>query len=81
MTIEEAREEQTRLSKYFDLSYWYGTSCKKCCTVFPKFRNDGHVCWYECPVCGARTEPRSIPWLAEEAWNRGDLSKTQMSLF
>lgn len=31
--------------------------------------------------CGTRTEAVLMPWIAEEAWNRGDFLETQYSLF
>lgn len=84
MTREEAKAEQDRIAEHFNLGWWYGTKCKPCCGVYPKIRtSDGFDarCWYECPVCGTRTEPFSMPWLAEEAWNRGELRPGQFSMF
>ena len=37
MTAEEAKKHQDQLmADGWDLSFWYGTSCTKCCGVFPK---------------------------------------------
>ncbi len=84
MTREEAIAKQADLAKDYDLSYWYGTNCTKCCDVFPLFKTSqgfDSQCWYECEVCGKKTEPQSMPWLAREAWNRGEFMQTQMSLW
>ena len=86
MTEEEAKEKQADLAKHFDLGFWYGINCEKCCGVFPKFMtggNQGMDCWYECEVCGKRTKPTTMPWIAEKAWNAGETigGNIQMSLF
>lgn len=84
MTREEAKKNQDRLSKHYNLSFWYGTNCKKCCGVYPKFRStDGFesLCWYECEVCGKRTSAESMPWIAEEAWNAGRYEEGQIKMF
>ena len=84
MTREEAIAKQADLAKDYDLSYWYGTNCTKCCDVFPALMTSqgfDSKCWYECEVCGKKTEPQSMPWLAREAWNRGEFMQTQMSLW
>ena len=41
----------------------------------------GGGCWYECEVCGTRTEEKPMPWIAEKAWNNGELIPGQFSLF
>ena len=38
MTREEAKAEQDQLAEHYDLGFWFGTKCKPCCGVFPKFR-------------------------------------------
>ena len=96
MTKEEAKANQDRIAKDFDLSYWYGTNCDKCCGVFPKFRTFGGVfpkfrtfgdlggrskCYYECEVCGKKTEPFDMPWQSERAWNRGEFVHDQLRWF
>ena len=76
MTAEAAKANQDRLKSLgYDLAWWYGTRCKKCCGVFPKFMtSDGmnHTCWFQCEVCGRRTEPQKMPWIAEKVWNKGE---------
>lgn len=84
MTREEARQNQEEIAKHFKLSYWCGTKCKRCCGVYPIFRTSdafGGGCWYECEVCGTRTEEKPMPWIAEKAWNNGELIPWQFSLF
>lgn len=84
MTKEEAKAEQARISEHFDLGHWYGVRCRPCCDVYPAFRsaNDlSGLCWYECPVCGKKSTRQVMPWLAEEAWNRGDFQQDQISWF
>ena len=86
MTREEAKANQDRIAKDFDLSYWYGTHCEKCCDVFPKFRTFGDLggrskCYYECEVCGKRTELFDMPWQSEKAWNNHEYKETQLSWF
>ena len=84
MTREEAEANQTRLAEHFDLSFWYGTNCKKCCGVYPKLIvgiGPQDLCRYECEVCGTTTAAFKMPWLAEEAWNRGEFKLKQLKLF
>lgn len=77
MTAAEAKANQERIvAKGYDLGWWYGTRCRKCCGVYPAFRRgDGQDpcdCWYECEVCGRKTGKHTMPWLAEEEWNSMD---------
>lgn len=85
MTAEEAKEHQDDLErKGFKLAWWYGTECKKCCGVYPKFHSGDMLrpgCWYECEVCGRKTEMQSMPWIAEREWNAGHFNEPQLSLF
>lgn len=88
MTKEQAKKIQSSIQERgFDLSYWYGTDCKKCCEVFPKLmkakKNDPVDVYYQCQVCGKRTVLFSMPWEARDAWNRDETygEKTQYSLF
>lgn len=84
MTAEEAKRNQDEIAKHFNLGWWYGTGCKKCCGVYPKFKTGGIQnlgCWYECEVCGRKTEPLSMPWIAEKEWNAGNVNEPQLSLF
>ena len=85
MTAEEAKRHQDQLvAEGWTLSFWYGTKCTKCCGVYPKIvthiaPND--LCRYECEVCGKTTDPCSMPWLAEQAWNEGRFVSAQGRLF
>lgn len=84
MTAEEAKAKQEEIAKHFDLHFWYGTWCKKCCGVYPKLMTEDNFrgwCWYECEVCGTRTEPQVMPWVARDEWNEGHFMPTQMTLF
>ena len=84
MTPEEAKNNQERLSKHYNLGFWYGTKCEKCCGVFPKFMStDGleSLCWYECEVCGKRTKKASMPWIVEEDWNSHRYEDGQIKMF
>lgn len=85
MTAAEAKARQDDLeARGFSLSYWYGTKCKQCHGVYPAFHHseaNGGGCWYECEVCGKRTEEMSMPWMAEEAWNAGQFREEQISWF
>lgn len=85
MTAEEAKAHQDDLErKGFNLAWWYGTGCKKCCGVYPEFKTGGIQnlgCWYECEVCGRKTAPQSMPWIAEKEWNAGNTNEPQLSLF
>ena len=83
MTREEAKAEQDRLSSMgIDLGWYFGTRCEKCCGVYPRFHDNGgtgrNTCWYECDVCGKRTELHVMPWVAEEAWNRHEYQTSQI---
>lgn len=84
MTSEEAKARQDEIAKHFSLAYWYGTRCRKCCGVYPAFKKSdafGGGCWYECEVCGTRTAEKAMPWIAEKAWNDGELTPGQFTLF
>ena len=85
MTREEAKANQDRIAKNYKLSYWYGTDCEKCCGVYPKFCKgyiNGHdMCYYECEVCGKRTNLCEMPWIARDEWNAGMFREQQMCLF
>ena len=87
MTEQQAKANQNRIAKHYNLGWWYGTRCQKCCGVFPKFMTTDTMrceCYYQCEVCGKRTKPFDMPWQAEEAWNNGEYDETvlrQLSLF
>ena len=84
MTAAEAKANQDELAKHYNLSYWYGTKCEPCCGVYPKFKTggiQGNDCWYECEVCGKRTDPQRMPWIAEREWNAGRFAEQQLFLF
>ena len=73
MTREDAKANQDRIARHYNLSWWYGTECRKCCGVYPKIviRNvdnpkDVHL---ECEVCGRKTKEYAMPWIAKEEWN------------
>lgn len=76
MTMAEAKANQERIAQHYNLGWWYGTRCAKCCGVYPKFMRretfDPKAAYYQCEVCGRRTEYYTMPWLAEEAWNKGE---------
>ena len=72
MTKEQAKENQKRIAEHYKLSHWYGTWCDKCCEVYPKLMIGKGLdadCWYECEVCGKRTDAYCMPWMARDAWN------------
>lgn len=72
MTREQAKANQDRISKQYTLAFWYGTWCDKCCGVYPKFMTTNTLneeCWYECEVCGRKTNTFQMPHEAREAWN------------
>ena len=73
MSAEEAKARQDDIAQRFDLSWYYGTKCEKCCGVYPKSCHSGSSMsadhYYQCEVCGKRTEPHSMPWISREAWN------------
>ena len=87
MTRAEAIAEQNRISEHFNLGWWYGTNCEKCCGVLPKFMTNGGTsdgrCFYRCDVCGKRTKQYQMPWMAEKAWNNHEYlsNAVQMNLF
>lgn len=87
MTAEEAKANQDRLkANGYDIGWWYGVKCKKCCGVYPKLMTSGgmdYKCWFQCEVCGRRTETKIMPWVSEKAWNKGEFvdDLLQYSLF
>lgn len=83
MTAQEAKAKQDELAKYFNLGFWYGTNCAPCCGVYPKFMTTSGMdtmCWYECEVCGKRTEKKAMPWIARNAWNAGEFVENQIRM-
>lgn len=86
MTAKEAKANQDRIAKNFNLGWWYGVNCEKCCGVYPKLMVSGNCnefCYFQCEVCGKRTKKEVMPWVAEEAWNRHEWIEEvrQLSLF
>ena len=86
MTAEEAKANQDRIvEEGWDLGFWYGTNCNKCCGVYPKLVNvytgGQDLCCYECEVCGRKTAEYTMPWLARDAWNNGEFAISQGALF
>lgn len=87
MTAEQAKKNQDRIQESgFNLGWWYGVHCEKCCEVYPEFRtteDSSRGCYYECEVCGKRTEVFDMPWQATEAWNNHEYKPGlhQLSLF
>ena len=85
MTAEEAKRHQDQIvADGWDLGFWYGTKCEKCCGVFPKLITHiggEQLCRYECEVCRKTTEAYTMPWLARDAWNEGKFITAQASLF
>lgn len=73
MTAKEAKEKQDRIAQHYNLGWWYGTDCEKCCGIFPKLMMSGATsheqCYYQCEVCGKRSEPCLMPWIARDKWN------------
>lgn len=86
MTEQQAKANQDRIAAHYELGWWYGTRCRKCCEVFPKLMKTTTThdqCYYECEVCGKKTKPFDMPWQSEKAWNNGEYVKEmrQLSLF
>ncbi len=88
LSKEEAKRKQDELAKHYDLGFWYGTGCKKCCDVYPKIMitNATHdQCYFQCEVCSKRTEAVDMPWVSEKLWNEGktfyECGSVQLSLF
>lgn len=86
MTADEAKKQQDEISKHWTLGFWYGTNCEKCCGVYPKLMSTNGFddkCYYQCEVCGKRTEAMQMPWLSRDAWNRHEYcyDDEQPSLF
>ena len=84
MTKEEAKAKQDRIAKDYKLSWWYGTTCNKCCGVYPRMITGigpHDLCRFECEVCGTTTAEYEMPWQAIRAWNNGEFKIQQMKLF
>lgn len=75
MTHDDAVNKQMELKiKGFDLGWWFGTECEKCCDVYPRLvtrdvNDKYHDTAYKCDVCGKQTEWTGMPWQARDAWN------------
>lgn len=84
MTRDEAKAIQDRIERRgFNLGHWFGVKCKKCCGVYPRLmisEANGGGCWYECDVCGTRTEETTMPWISMELWNDGKFVESQISM-
>lgn len=84
MTIEEAKRNQNELAKHYDLRFWFGTNCEKCCEVFPRFIIENPIfggCYYKCDVCGKRTRVAPMPWVAQKWWNAHEYEEQQLTIF
>lgn len=84
MTEDAAIKHQAELSKNYDLGFWYGTHCEKCCSVYPKLIigiGQENLCRYECEVCGRKTKPFQMPWEAETAWNNHEYDEKELKQF
>ena len=86
MTHDQAKAIQDRLvADGYNLGWWYGTRCHKCCGVYPRLTiKDGfdpRDCSYKCEVCGKQTDNYQMPWQAQEAWNNGEFIAGQIRLF
>ena len=84
MTEERAIKHQQELAQRTNIGWWYGTGCEKCCSVYPKLIigiGQDDSCRYECEVCGKKTKPYSMPWLAEEAWNNHEYDEKELKQF
>ena len=80
------KQEQEELAQHFNLAWWYGVNCIKCCDVYPVFltedNNTGHCCWYQCEVCGRKSLKAVMPHIAVQSWNDNiRLSEGQISLY
>ena len=79
MTREEALKKQTDLAQHYKLQWWYGTDCKLCCGVYPRYVTGGDGSrWYECDVCGKRTAPKPFRTAARVAWNNEEFEQDQI---
>ena len=70
LSKEQAKSEQDRLGK--NVGFYYGTRCKKCCGVYPKFLTEGgfrDFGYYVCPVCGKESMHMPMNWECRDAWN------------
>lgn len=79
-------KQQNDIAAHFDLGWWYGTWCKKCCDVYPIFMKTddfSDLCYYQCEVCGRKSKKCVMPWVARDDWNsmEFDLIEEQISLF
>ena len=74
--LVSAEEEKAHQDKLGDsVSFWYGTWCKKCCGVYPKFfttESFDDKGYYVCLVCGKESKHTDMTWQARDAWNNGD---------
>lgn len=84
----EEKMEQDKLGRM--LSMYYGTSCEKCCGVYPKFFTEGGFKddgYYVCLVCGKESTHKPMAWQARDAWNNHkyifnpETEFTQMTIF
>ena len=67
---EEIKAHQKKLGK--NASWYYGTSCKKCCGVYPAYMTENTfdaLGYYVCLVCGKESKHEVMPWIAREFWN------------
>lgn len=70
---EEIKAHQKKLGK--NASWYYGTSCRKCCGVFPAYMTENSfesLGYYVCLVCGKESKHEVMPWIARDSWNNGE---------
>lgn len=74
-SASEEKARQDRIAEHFDLSFWFGTSCEKCCGVYPEFFSEESFRdygYYVCLVCGKESKHKPMSWQARKAWNQGE---------
>lgn len=83
---KEIKEIQDRLGGL--LNCYYGTTCKKCCGVYPAFMTEGGLTdygYYVCLVCGKESKHEPMSWMARKSWNNGlyewEPTNRQLSIF
>ena len=69
-STEDVKAHQDKLGK--NAGWYYGTDCKKCCGVWPKFFTDTDFSaygYYVCLVCGKESLHEPMPWQSRDDWN------------
>ena len=77
-------EQRLLALKGWNLGWYFGTDCEKCCGVYPRamhrHTNSAQDFYYKCDVCGKKTAAFTRPFMAKDAWNNHEYQADSVQL-